>query len=101
MNNTWIEHLILGLIQGVTEFLPISSTGHLVLIRDFFGINPESNTAILTILHLGTLSSLLVVNGKKLGQMILSKHPFKNIEFHALFITSLATVLFYLSFELL
>jgi len=99
LNNTWIEHLILGLIQGVTEFLPISSTGHLVLIRDFFGINPESNTAILTILHLGTLSSLLVVNGKKLGQMILSKHPFKNIEFHALFITSLATVLFYLSFE--
>ena len=61
-----MEHLILGLIQGITEFLPISSTGHLVLIRNFFGINPESNSAILTVLHLGTLSSLLVVEGKNL-----------------------------------
>ncbi|MBG97959.1 undecaprenyl-diphosphatase [bacterium] len=99
MNSEWIEHLILGLIQGITEFLPISSTGHLVLIRNFFGINPESNSAILTILHLGTLSSLLVVEGKNLTKMILSKHPFRNIEFHAIFITTLATLIFYLSFQ--
>ena len=57
---TIIEGTILGIIQGLTEFLPISSSGHLVLGQAILGIEqPGSEFEILV--HLGTLASILVV----------------------------------------
>lgn len=53
------KYLILGIVQGVTEFLPVSSSGHLVLLENFFGIS-ENQVAITVVLHLGTVFSLLV-----------------------------------------
>ena len=54
------EAIILGIIQGLTEFLPISSSGHLVLVQSVLGvIQPGNEFEILV--HIGTLVSVLVV----------------------------------------
>lgn len=55
-----IEHIILGMVQGLTEFLPISSTGHLVLFRQLFGLQ-EAGLLFDTMLHFGTLIAVMIV----------------------------------------
>lgn len=62
----------LGLVQGLTEFLPVSSSGHLVLFSKLFGVEEELFVSIL--LHVATLLSILVVYRKDVWQMI--RHPF-------------------------
>lgn len=57
---TFWESMILGSIQGVTEFLPISSSGHLVIIQSLLGINQLGNDFEILV-HLGTLGSVLYV----------------------------------------
>lgn len=61
----------LGLIQGLTEFLPVSSSGHLVLFSQIFGI--EESLFISILLHVATLLSIVVVFYKDIWQMI--RHP--------------------------
>ena len=56
---TIIDSAILGILQGLTEFLPVSSSGHLVLGQYFLGINQPGN-AFEIIVHLGTLLSVLI-----------------------------------------
>ncbi|MBC7331954.1 MAG: undecaprenyl-diphosphate phosphatase [Synergistetes bacterium] len=59
------EAFLLGAVQGLTEFLPISSSGHLVVLERFFGI--EGNILLLNVLfHLGSLLSLLLLFRKEL-----------------------------------
>ena len=58
------ESIILGVIQGLTEFLPISSSGHLVLAQHFLGIEMEG-ILFEIILHLGTLLSILIYYHKE------------------------------------
>ncbi|MDR2520185.1 MAG: undecaprenyl-diphosphate phosphatase [Eubacteriaceae bacterium] len=53
------EALVLGIVQGIAEFLPISSSGHLVVVQHLFGIE-EGNLAFAIVLHLGTLLSILI-----------------------------------------
>ena len=55
-----LDALILGILQGITEFLPVSSSGHLVLGQKLLGINVPGN-AFEVILHIGTLMSIIVV----------------------------------------
>lgn len=59
-----IEAIILGIIQGLTEFLPISSTGHLTLAGKFMGLiseeNPEHWTSFIAVIQLGTMLSILI-----------------------------------------
>jgi len=59
----FIEAIILGIIQGLTEFLPISSTAHLTLSGKFMGLisenNPESWTAFMAVIQLGTMIAVL------------------------------------------
>ncbi len=60
-----LKMLILGVLQGLSEFLPVSSSGHLVLGQKFLGIT-ENALAGVVILHLGTLAALLVFFAPKI-----------------------------------
>jgi undecaprenyl-diphosphatase len=55
----WLEDVVLGLVQGLTEFLPVSSSGHLVVVPAVFGWDEPSLTFDL-VLHLGTLLAVVV-----------------------------------------
>jgi len=58
---TWIEALILGIIQGLTEYLPVSSSGHLVIASHFFGIDGAENLTFTVLVHVATVLSTIVV----------------------------------------
>lgn len=62
----WIESLILGLIQGLTEYLPISSSGHLAIAAALFGIDGEQNLSFTVIVHIATVLSTLVILWKEI-----------------------------------
>lgn len=65
--------ILLGIVQGLTEFLPISSSGHLVILYNFFGI--KNDTVFLSIiLHLATLLSIIIYYRKDIITLI--RHPF-------------------------
>jgi undecaprenyl-diphosphatase len=55
-----LKAIVLGLIQGLTEFLPVSSSGHLVLARHLFGLG-EAGVTFDILLHLGTLLAIILV----------------------------------------
>lgn len=63
---TWFEALILGLIQGLTEYLPVSSSGHLAIGSALFGIEGEENLAFTIIVHVATVLSTLVILWKEI-----------------------------------
>lgn len=63
---TWFEALILGLIQGLTEYLPVSSSGHLAIGSALFGIDGEENLAFTIIVHVATVLSTLVILWKEI-----------------------------------
>ena len=69
-----IEAAILGLVQGLTEFLPISSTGHLTLTGKIMGViskeHPEQWTAFIAVIQLGTLLAVLVYFRVELWKII-------------------------------
>lgn len=64
-----LEALILGLVQGLTEFIPVSSSGHLVLLHDALGIE-QSGLAFDVALHFGTLLALLLYFRKDIWKLI-------------------------------
>ncbi len=70
-----IEAIILGLVQGITEFLPISSTAHLTIAGKMMGLinadRPEEWTAIIAIIQLGTLASILIYFAKDIYNIVL------------------------------
>jgi undecaprenyl-diphosphatase len=66
-----LQSLVLGIVQGLTEFLPISSSGHLILIPHLFGWGAHS-IAFDTTLHLGTVAALLVYFWEDLWGIVLS-----------------------------
>ncbi len=63
---SWIESLLLGLLQGLTEYLPISSSGHLTIASSLFGIDGQQNLAFTVIVHVATVLSTLVVLWKEI-----------------------------------
>lgn len=57
----YIESIVLGLVQGLTEFLPVSSSGHLALLQHFFGVRSDSVMIFTVMLHVGTLVSVFIM----------------------------------------
>ncbi len=78
---------LLGLVQGLAEFLPISSSGHLNLLQALFGVDVEHQLLYNILLHVCTLAAVAVVFWKDWVQMIL--HPIKNKTLVLLVIASL------------
>lgn len=68
---TPLEAALLGVIQGLTEFLPISSSAHLILARTFFGweSEPRFGLAFVVACHVGTLVAMLVYFRRDLGEL--------------------------------
>lgn len=62
---SWLEALILGIVQGLTEFLPVSSSGHLTILSNLFGLEGESNLTMIVALHVATVLSTLVILWKE------------------------------------
>jgi undecaprenyl-diphosphatase len=73
--------ILLGLIQGISEFLPISSSGHLSILNNLFGLTPveEGHMFFDVLLHLGTLASIAVVYWKDLVEMFYEVLGFVNL----------------------
>ena len=66
---TWFEALILGLIQGLTEFLPVSSSGHLEIGHAILGTATEENLIFTVVLHVATVLSTLLVLWHEVAQL--------------------------------
>lgn len=69
---TSLDAIVLGVIQGLTEFLPISSSGHLILGHEFLGYDPSGTLMFDIALHLGTLLALVVYFWSDLTRIVRS-----------------------------
>ena len=65
-----IQAIILGLIQGLTEFLPVSSSGHLALFKILFGVETETGMLFDVLLHFGTLVAICAVFYKDVAKLL-------------------------------
>ncbi|MCF8001537.1 MAG: undecaprenyl-diphosphate phosphatase [Halanaerobiales bacterium] len=82
-----IKIVILGIVQGLTEFLPISSSGHLVILQKLFAIN-ENQLLISVLLHFGTLIPVLIVFRKDIFEIL----SFKKNKRHFIFLIIIASI---------
>ena len=67
---SWLEALILGIVQGLTEFLPVSSSGHLEIGQALLGTSGEDNLTFAIIVHTATVLSTLVVLWREVAQRL-------------------------------
>lgn len=76
----WFEGIILGLIQGLTEFLPVSSSGHLMIAREVLGIDLPEDEAFLSfevIVHAATVLATIVVFRKQIWKLLRGLFKFR------------------------
>ena len=66
---SWWEALILGIVQGLTEFLPVSSSGHLEIGHALLGTSGEENLTFAIIVHVATVLSTLVILWREVAQL--------------------------------
>jgi undecaprenyl-diphosphatase len=103
-----LEAVILGLVQGLTEFLPVSSTGHLILARTVFGLNDAQGLAVDAVLQLATVAAIFVyffpdiwlltqTALRKLGRLPVNRK--EEILLYALLIATLPAIIFGLMLE--
>lgn len=71
-----LSSILLGILQGLTEFLPVSSSGHLVLAQYFFGLKASNDIVLEVFLHLGTLVAVLIYYRKTLWELARSLFVF-------------------------
>ena len=92
--SVWII-ILLGIVQGLTEFLPVSSSGHLVILEKYFDLNVNT-TLLNVVLHFGTLLAVCIYYRKKIWQLI--KHPLSYQTLN-LILATLPAVIFVLLFN--
>jgi undecaprenyl-diphosphatase len=73
----WYEALILGIVQGLTEFLPVSSSGHLELGKAILNLSNEEDLTFAIVVHGATVLSTIVVFSKELLKLITESFSFK------------------------
>ena len=73
----WFQALVLGLIQGLTEFLPVSSSGHLEIAKSILGVDPESSFYFTVAVHGATVLSTIFVFWKEILNLIKGFLKFK------------------------
>ncbi|MCK9558015.1 MAG: undecaprenyl-diphosphate phosphatase [Candidatus Cloacimonetes bacterium] len=106
----FLQTVLLGLVQGLTEFIPVSSSGHLVLAQHFLGIEAGGDISFEVFMHLGTLLAVFIFFHRQIWDLIISLFSWKSGldgETHRknrsiiayLIIATLATGLFYLIFD--
>ena len=61
-----------GIIQGLTEFLPVSSSGHLAILKNIFGLEFDDELLFILILHLGSLGAVFVIYIKDIKELFIS-----------------------------
>ncbi len=74
---TWWQAIILGLVQGLTEFLPVSSSGHLVIFSRLLGVNGEGFLDFTVTVHLATVIATIVVFWKVIWDLLKGFFKFK------------------------
>lgn len=73
----WLQALILGLIQGLTEFLPVSSSGHLAIGRELLGVEAAEDLVFEVTVHAATVLATILVFRKQIWQLLCGLFKFK------------------------
>lgn len=73
----WWQAIVLGLVQGLTEFLPVSSSGHLMIVRDLIGVDGEGFLDFTVLVHLATVCSTLIVFRKPVCRLLAGLFGFR------------------------
>ncbi|RHV97677.1 undecaprenyl-diphosphate phosphatase [Culturomica massiliensis] len=73
----WLEALVLGVIQGLTEFLPVSSSGHLQIFNAILGVEGEENLTFAVAVHAATVCSTIVVLRKEIAVLLAGLFRFR------------------------
>lgn len=66
-----LQSIFMGIIQGLTEFLPVSSSGHLAIFKNLFGMNVEGGIFFDVLLHVGTLAAVIVAFRQDIKRLLL------------------------------
>ena len=74
---SWIEALLLGVLQGLTEYLPVSSSGHLAIGQYLFGVDPEKALDFTIIVHIATVLSTCLILWKEIVWLFKDLFKFK------------------------
>lgn len=90
---SWLSATLIGLFQGLTEFLPVSSSGHIMILNEWLNVNLEGGALQLftILLHVGTLIAVLIMYRKQIIDMIL--HPFAS-DLKWLIVATVPTVIY-------
>ena len=73
----WFEALVLGLVQGLTEFLPVSSSGHLAIGKALLGVEPSGDLIFEVTVHAATVLATIVVFRKQIWKLLCGLFKFK------------------------
>lgn len=73
----WLQALLLGIVQGLTEFLPVSSSGHLMIVKELLGVDGEGFLDFTVTVHLATVLSTIVVFWKPICRLLSGLFKFK------------------------
>src|SRR5687767_11043321 len=70
--NEWLAALILGLVEGITEFIPVSSTGHLILTKELLGLSDPFWDTFIVMIQLGAILGVVALYFAKLWKVLVT-----------------------------